>query len=274
MKQIAIVSLHQNLSDYINMLTFLRCSFRIIRCTDSLSPLCDGLLLPGDRDCSPELYGQKNNGSRNVCLEEDLLQLCALDRYRHAGRPVLGIDKGMHLINLAFGGSLRQQIGRYPHDAVRLKCLRATDACPPPDFAFPSCHCETAPFRVLVFDRYHSTTLREGSMLEALYGASLFVNSRHHQAIDQIGHGLETVQSAFDGCPEAILHRTLPIIGVQWHPERLLPGSQDQSHGLYDAVQMPKRTGFLHCALAQKTTDCLPALADGSLLFRLFLALA
>lgn len=236
MKQIAIVSLHQNLSDYTNMLTFLNCSFRIIRCEDSLLPLCDGLLLPGDRDCTPQLYGQKNNGSRNVCIEEDLLQLSALEHYRRAGRPVLGIDKGMHLINLAFGGSLRQQIGHYPHSAVHLKCRHAADGYSFSDSFSASCLCETAPAGILIFDRYHSTTLREGSMLEALYGASLLVNSRHHQALDRIGSGLETVQLAFDDCPEAILHRTLPIIGVQWHPECLLP--------------------------------------DGSLLFRLFLALA
>lgn len=230
------------------MLTFLRCSFRIIRCADSLSPLCDGLLLPGETDCCPQLYGQKNNGSRDVCLEEDLLQLSALERYRHAGRPVLGIDKGMHLINLAFGGSLRQQIGRYPHDAVYLKY----HGRPAPDFfsASASRLCETAARGVLIFDRYHSTCLREGTMLEALYGSVLLVNSRHHQALDRIGGGLETIQLAFDGCPEAVQHRALPIIGVQWHPERA------------------------PSALTPKTTDCFPCLADGSLLFRLFLALA
>lgn len=220
------------------MLTRLHCSFRIIRCTDSLSPLCDGLLLPGDSDCCPLLYGQKNKGSRSVCLEEDLLQLSALEHYCRSGRPVLGIDKGMHLINLAFGGSLRQHIGHYPHDAVRTS--------------------------LIVFDRCHSTSLREGSMLEALYGTSLFVNSRHHQAIDRLGSGLEAVQLAFDGCPEAVQHRTLPVIGVQWHPECLPP---DRA--------LPQADAARRCpALISKAADCPPGLADGSLLFRLFLALA
>lgn len=224
MKQIAIVSLHQNLSDYTNMITSLHCSFRIIRCTDSLSPLCDGLLLPGDRDCAPLLYGQKNNGSRNICLEEDLLQLSALDCYRLAGRPVLGIGTGMHIINIAFGGSTCQHIGHYPHDAVRIR----------------------SPLKTKMFDRCHDTTLSEGSMLEALYGTTLLVNSSHHQALDRIGYRLDCVQSAFDGCPEAVLHRSLPIMGVQWHPERLLP--------------------------KENKTDCPSPPADGSLLFRLFLA--
>lgn len=224
MKQIAIVSLHQNLSDYTDMITSLHCCFRIIRDADSLSPLCDGLLLPGDRDCAPQLYGQKNKGSRNVFLEEDLLQLSALDCYRRAGRPVLGIGAGMHIINIAFGGSICQHIGCYPHDAVRIR--------------------RQLTFKT--FDRRHDTTIREGSMLEALYGASLLVNSSHHQALDRIGSRLDCVQSAFDGCPEAVLHRSLPIIGVQWHPERLLP--------------------------QENKTDCPSLLADGSLLFRLFLA--
>ncbi|MCM1539342.1 MAG: gamma-glutamyl-gamma-aminobutyrate hydrolase family protein [bacterium] len=231
MKQIAIVSLHQNLSDYTNMLASLRCSFRIIRCMDGLSPLCDGLLLPGETDCCPLLYGQKKKGSRNVCLEEDLLQLCALERYRRAGRPVLGIDKGMHIINLSFGGNTRQHIGHYPHDAVRLKCSMPEDTAA--DALSPVR--KTVGTNLLVFDRLHNTRLREGSMPEALYGTSLLVNSRHHQALDRIGSGLDVVQLAFDGCPEAVQHRTLPIIGVQWHPECLSP--------------------------------------DGSLLFRLFLAL-
>ena len=254
------------------MLTFLNCSFRIIRCADSLSPLCDGLLLPGERDCCPQLYGQKNSGSRNVCLEEDLLQLSALERYRHAGLPVLGIDKGMHLINLAFGGSLRQHIGRYPHDAMRLK--RCSTADVRLFFDSASCLREISPPNVLVFDRYHSTLLREGSMLEALYGATIFVNSCHHQALDRIGVGLETAQLAFDGCPEAVLHRTLPVIGVQWHPERLLPNCQRQSRdtGLACTPCQSEADCFC-CTLTQKTTACLPSLADGSLLFRLFLAL-
>lgn len=224
MKQIAIVSLQQNLSSYTNMLTALHCSFRIIRCTDSLSPLSDGLLLPGSRDCTPQLYGQKNNSSRSLCLEEDLLQLSAFDRYCHAGRPILGIGKGMHLINIAAGGSLRQHIGHYPHDAVRI----------------------CSPLRTESFERFHETSISEGSMLEALYGTSLLVNSSHHQALDRIGSRLDCVQSAFDGCPEAVQHRSLPILGVQWHPERLLP--------------------------IKDKTDCPSPLADGSLLFRLFLA--
>lgn len=221
LKQIAIVSRHPLLTDYTNMLSLLHCSFLIIRDAGGLSTLCDGLLLPGKGDCSPALYGKKNNGSRSLCLEEDLLQLSAFEQYMQAKRPILGIDKGMHLINIGLGGSIRQNIGDYPHSRIDWPC----EICN-------------------YFDRYHTTSLPEGSLLEALYGPCICVNSAHHQAIDQLGRELDIIQYAPDGCPEAILHRSLPIIGVQWHPERMC----------FEAGQFP---GF----------------ADGSLLFRLYLAL-
>lgn len=234
LKQIAIVSLHQNLLNYTDMLSALQCSFRIVRDVDGLSPVCDGLLLSGGGDCCPALYGQKNKGSRNLCLEEDLLLLSALDFYLHAGHPILGIGKGMHIINIAFGGSLHQHIGNYPHDAIRL--------------SFPN----TGIFKHEFIERYHHTTFTEGSILEALYGSSVLVNSSHHQAIDRLGNELEIIQYAYDDCPEAISHRTLPVIGLQWHPEQC------------------RNCKAFSCP-AKK--DCPSALADGSLIFKLFLAL-
>ncbi|MBQ9347122.1 MAG: gamma-glutamyl-gamma-aminobutyrate hydrolase family protein, partial [Oscillibacter sp.] len=55
-------------------------------------------------------------------------------------------------------------------------------------------------------------------------GGELMVNSAHHQAADRLGVGLTAVQWAPDGIVEAVVHRTLPVWGVQWHPERL-PGA-------------------------------------------------
>lgn len=72
-------------------------------------------------------------------------------------------------------------------------------------------------------DRFHKTTISPDNVLYSLYGADLTVNSAHHQCIDLPGKNLNIIQRADDGTPEALLHSSLPILGVQWHPERLLP---------------------------------------------------
>ena len=83
-------------------------------------------------------------------------------------------------------------------------------------------------------DRLHSVTAAP-SLLRRLYGERCVVNSSHHQSIDRFGAGLEALQWAPDGTVEALRHRTLPILCVQWHPERLsLPGAAD-GQLLYDA---------------------------------------
>jgi putative glutamine amidotransferase len=69
-------------------------------------------------------------------------------------------------------------------------------------------------------DRIHRTTLAEGSAIARLYGLEFSVNSAHHQGLGRLGEGLRAVQRAPDNVVEAVEHNSLPIIGVQWHPER------------------------------------------------------
>ncbi len=71
-------------------------------------------------------------------------------------------------------------------------------------------------------DRRHGVRTAD-SFLRRICGEEAVVNSAHHQAVDRLGQGLEAVQWAPDGVVEAAEHRTLPVWGVQWHPERL-PG--------------------------------------------------
>ena len=69
---------------------------------------------------------------------------------------------------------------------------------------------------------YHSTVTLKDSILHKLYGESPVVNSAHHQAIKELGSGLSAIQwCPDDNCIEAIVHTRLPILGVQWHPERI-----------------------------------------------------
>jgi putative glutamine amidotransferase len=71
-------------------------------------------------------------------------------------------------------------------------------------------------------DVFHSVKAAEGSIYENLYGAEFIVNSFHHQALDRLGDGLVVeARAAESGIVEAARHENLPVMGVQWHPERM-----------------------------------------------------
>ena len=160
----------------------------------SAAASCSALLLPGGGDITPAFFGQKNNGSRHIDTELDILQLQALELALRCHRPVLGICKGMQLINVFFGGTLCQH-------------MQEADS-----------HCYKDG------DQYHDTVIFPDTFLFSLYGTSLRVNSAHHQCVDRLGTGLLPVQYALPSpVPEAFCDKSLPVFGVQWHPERLLP---------------------------------------------------
>lgn len=154
--------------------------------------LCDALLLPGGGDITPAFFGELNSGSRNIDTELDILQFQALEFCLRRNMPVLGICKGMQLINVAFGGTIIQ------------------------DMSDSTLH------RYLNDDQYHPTRIATNSCLYDLYGSELIVNSAHHQCIGKLGTDLQPIQwCTHDNCVEALIHKTRPILGLQWHPERL-----------------------------------------------------
>lgn len=153
---------------------------------------CDALLLPGGGDITPAFFGERNAGSVNIDTELDILQLQALDYAIQHTLPILGICKGMQIINVAFGGTIIQDLPTAVQHRYQGK------------------------------DQYHHTIIQKDSCLYKLYGSSALVNSAHHQAIGRLGKGLTPIQwCPFDNCIEAISHDKLPILGLQWHPERL-----------------------------------------------------
>lgn len=155
---------------------------------------CDGLVLPGGGDITPAFFGEKNHGSRGIDTELDILQLQAFDAAVRSSMPVLGICKGLQIINVGLGGTIIQDL-----DTAAAKRHRYDG-----------------------HDQYHPTVIRAGSWLYKLYGGSTVVNSAHHQAIKRLGDGLSVIQRCpMDGCIEAAAHESLPVIGVQWHPERI-----------------------------------------------------
>lgn len=152
----------------------------------------DGLLLPGGADIAPELFHQKNLGSRNIDKILDLTQFSILSHFVNEKKPVLGICKGMQVINVFFEGDMVQHLSSATSHSQINDC-----------------------------DQIHQTIIENNSFLSALYGDSAMVNSAHHQSIGLPGKNLTIIQYSKDYVPEALVHDTLPIIAVQWHPERM-----------------------------------------------------
>ncbi|MBQ6654815.1 MAG: gamma-glutamyl-gamma-aminobutyrate hydrolase family protein [Erysipelotrichaceae bacterium] len=165
----------------------------------------DGLVLPGGGDVDPRLYGQSNTFSKFVKPELDALERDCLELFAEAGKPVLGICRGQQLINVAYGGSLIQDL--------RSEIIHHDDG---PD------------------DVYHEVKAIRKSFLTPLYGYRFKVNSSHHQAVIIPGTGFESVLIADDGTVEATQHESLPIYTVQFHPERMGLGlnSEECADGL------------------------------------------
>ncbi|MCI8804071.1 MAG: gamma-glutamyl-gamma-aminobutyrate hydrolase family protein [Oscillibacter sp.] len=150
-------------------------------------PAVDALLLPGGGDLEPWRYGQENTASRGLEPERDAAELALLDRFTAAGKPVLGICRGLQTINVFFGGTLLQDIPGHSAECGR--------------------------------DRMHP--VRSAGLFARLLGERGSVNSAHHQAAGRLGSGLEAAQWSPEGVTEALVHRRLPVWAVQWHPERL-----------------------------------------------------
>lgn len=166
--------------------------------------LCDGVLIPGGGDFPAELYGEKplpgfdvqrTAYNLNRCRQElEFIRLAAA-----AGKPILGICRGEQAINIAFGGSLYQdiptQFGRkQKHRQPLLQRTRTT----------------------------HTVACAPGSLLHLLTGADeLRVNTYHHQAVKTPAPGFVVSATAPDGLIEAIECPERRILGVQWHPENL-----------------------------------------------------
>lgn len=152
-----------------------------------------GLVLPGGNDVDPALFGQENCGSRTIERELDIAQLGIMDIFVSAKKPVLGICKGCQVINIYFKGNIIQDLNNNVHHQAY--------------------HGEAV--------KHGAFTLPGNPLYELFGGGEIIINSSHHQAVDRLGDGLKVCQYSDDNVAEAIMHETLPVLGVQWHPERM-----------------------------------------------------
>ncbi|HEX4087756.1 MAG TPA: gamma-glutamyl-gamma-aminobutyrate hydrolase family protein [Trebonia sp.] len=148
----------------------------------------DGLVLPGGGDLNPGRYSATRSPNCEIPDDQqDAFDLAVIRAALGTATPTLAICRGLQVLNVACGGTLRQHIvgGPVEHEGA-----------------------------------LHPVTLAAGSRLRQLAGAdTVEVSSAHHQSVDRLGAGLHAVGCAPDGCLEAIEHTSAGILAVQWHPE-------------------------------------------------------
>ncbi|HEX3896819.1 MAG TPA: gamma-glutamyl-gamma-aminobutyrate hydrolase family protein [Rudaea sp.] len=168
---------------------------RVVDSFDAWTERFDALILQGGRDIAPELYGELAATVSDA--EHDRLEIALLDRFIAARKPVLGLCRGCQLINVAFGGSLYQDL--------------------PSELRGAQNHSD--PQRYVELE--HDVELVRGGYLHRLYGTEKgIVNSAHHQGIRTLGRDLQVDATSSDGLVEAVRWRGPGyVVGLQWHPE-------------------------------------------------------
>lgn len=162
--------------------------------THAAARRADLIVLMGGEDVDPRLYGVRVDypGSGHHEPRTDSTHIAVVLEAMQHHKPVLGICRGMQVINVALGGTLVQHLPT----VERHRGSAGTD-----------------PF-VRTVVRIESET-----DLDADVDAAQSVRCTHHQAVDVLGTGLRVAARAADGVVEAVVHESAPLTGVQWHPE-------------------------------------------------------
>ncbi|MFQ6860217.1 MAG: gamma-glutamyl-gamma-aminobutyrate hydrolase family protein [Beduini sp.] len=158
--------------------------------------VCDGLIMTGGVDINPLYYNQPvHRLCGELDDERDTYEKKVMDKATMLDMPILGICRGNQMINVYFGGTLYQDVTlkdqnviQHTQQGSRGKGCQFID-------------------------------IEEGSLLYSVLGKRAYVNSYHHQAVDQIAPQFKVTATAVDGIIEGIEHVSKKIYGVQFHPE-------------------------------------------------------
>ncbi len=175
----------------------------------------DAVLFSGGEDIHPAMYGAEVDGAVGMSPATDASDAAYLAAAVALGLPVLGVCRGIHLINVALGGTLHQHVwGSSPEHPSRNQG---------PD--------ESANANEMLARR-HVVQLEPGSLVAKLFDAdAIEANSLHHQAVDCVADDLVVTGRAHDGIVEVVEHRNHPLMAVQWHPELLPETAHDALFG-------------------------------------------
>ena len=173
-----------------------------------IKSMCSGYLFTGGHDVDPSLYGEEKTGLCGpACMERDRLEQNVFRMAWEDHKAVLGICRGLQLINVLMGGSMFQDL---PSEFQGTCCIE---------------HHMKPPYSRVC----HQVELVQGGPLCKLLGRnSMGVNSYHHQGIKKLAPGLKATAVAEDGLVEGIYAPDREYIqAVQWHPEFMSPGDAD-----------------------------------------------
>lgn len=195
----------------------------------------DGLIMIGGEDVNPLWYNEEPlSGLGHVNLVRDLYELKLVRLATGRNMPVLGICRGEQLINVAFGGTLIQDI------QTLIKHKQDQSAMAPS----------------------HKVTIKPDSRLAQILGVdSAYVNSFHHQSVNQVAPGFTPVAFAKDGIVEGIeAWPNRPVMGVQWHPESLSSGGDTMMVKIFrfvmDKARIFRQAKEIHSRIISLDTHC------------------
>lgn len=206
---------------------------------DDILGQLDGIVFSGGGDVNPLYFDEQPiRDLHEVAAERDEMELLLARRAAHLQLPILGICRGIQVMNVAYGGTVLQDIYAQG-DNVWVK------------------HSQSAPR----FASSHTVELEAGSLIAKIYGKKeLAVNSFHHQAVGKVAPGFRITGWSADGVIEAMEsteHK--PILGVQWHPECL--GNTWDTDGnvftwIVDEARLFRKTKDIHRQVLSLDTHC------------------
>lgn len=180
-----ILPLYQELSDLIALL-----------------PWLDGVLYPGGPDASPFYWGEDSTWEcRVIQPARDILEIGLLPYILDLRKPILGICRGIQVLNIALGGDIYQDIEHLKSSNTNVGHYQKSRGDVPT----------------------HYVNVQKSTLLHHIVNTEkIMVNSYHHQVICNVAKSLEIVGYSNDGYIEAVAMRDYPfLLGVQWHPEEL-----------------------------------------------------